>query len=275
MSDLGIDATHWISGKDIYDAGYRFVGRYCLEGLYRITPEECQDYLNSRLAIELFGEHQANFMLGGGPAGTSAGADAANYLFNVLKAPAGTAVYFTVDFEANAAQMPTLGAFLSAAAVQLAGAQYQCGVYGSYDVTEAFYREFLTHQTEAWSYGRVSEHANFYQRVGTTLPPIAGTQPGSYDEDIAINPQGLWTNALPPPPPPITVPLGEPMYPYAIILVSNTNVLVDRERGKVLHTFTDPLGPYGISAGAAAYLKDYQAVAIPMTPGEFASAYTK
>lgn len=194
---LGIDATYHIPGSAIKAAGYEWVGRYCLRGAYRIDKPEVADYLANGLGIEFFGEHQADFMLGGANAGRDAGADARDWLRH-LGAPAGTAVFMTVDFEANPTQFPTLGAFMNAAAVELQ--EYRAGIYGSFTVVEGFWREYLTHQCEAWSYGRISDHANFFQRVGTTLPPIAGTQPGSYDENIGINPQGLWGGNAPVPP---------------------------------------------------------------------------
>lgn len=199
MSDtLGIDATHSIDAKAIAKSGYKFVGRYCLDGPYRIDKEEANRYLANSLDVLLFGEHEAEMMLGGAPRGKECGEDAHDYLLNTLQAPTGTVVFFTVDFDAQPNQFPKIGAFLSAADIELRP-QYRAGIYGGYNVIEAF-GGWPSFQTEAWSVGRISDHANFYQRVGTTLPPIAGTQPGEYDEDIAINPVGLWS----PDPAPVT-----------------------------------------------------------------------
>jgi hypothetical protein len=196
---LGIDATHFIPGVDIKTAGYDFVGRYDLAGAYRVTPDEITDYHSNNLAVLFFGEHAANFMLGGANAGTSAGQDAHDYL-SFLGAPPGVVEFFTCDFDAQPYQFPAIGAFLSAAGTALY--PYLPGIYGGINVVEAF-PGYPSFQTEAWSHGIVSPHANYYQRVGTTLPPINGTTPGQYDEDIAIAPVGFW-GVNDPSPPPIT-----------------------------------------------------------------------
>jgi hypothetical protein len=194
---LGIDATFHIPGKAIKDAGYGFIGRYDLAGAYRVTPDEITDYHANGLAVLFFGEHTSDFMLGGANAGTTAGKDAHDYL-NSLGAPAGVVEFFTCDFDAQPKDFPAIGAFLSASRTALY--PYLPGIYGGINVINAF-PGVASFQTEAWSHGQISPSANYYQRVGTTLPPIAGTQPGSYDEDIAIIPVGFWGKIAPTPTP--------------------------------------------------------------------------
>lgn len=265
-SDLGIDATYHIPGADIAASGYKFVGRYDLSGAYRVTPDEIADYHANGLSVLFFGEHASDFMLGGAAAGVEAGKDAHDYLQS-LGAPAGIAEFFTCDFDAQPSQFPKIGAFLSGADSELY--PYKAGIYGGIHVTDAF-PGYPSFQSAAWSGGVVSEHANFYQRIGTTLPPIATD--GSYDEDVAINPAGYWAPTAPPPPPTI----GEnEMWRFIIWGVSGKNILVDAQNEKPLKTFADATGPYGLTPDAARFLSAYAGAATfdVIDPAAFAKAY--
>lgn len=76
--------------------------------------------------------------------------------------PAGTAVYFAVDYDAQDADMPAIAAYFDA--VQSVIAPYKVGVYGGYRVIDYFAgRVPFLWQTYAWSAGRVHPKAQLYQ----------------------------------------------------------------------------------------------------------------
>lgn len=78
--------------------------------------------------------------------------------------PEGTAIYFTVDYDAQKADFDEIKAYFRAVAETLSG--YKVGAYGSYDVIETLsatsYVDYFF-QTYAWSGGRQSIYANLYQ----------------------------------------------------------------------------------------------------------------
>lgn len=78
--------------------------------------------------------------------------------------PEGTAIYFTVDYDAQKADFDEIKSYFKAVAETLSG--YKIGAYGSYDVIETLsatsYVDYFF-QTYAWSDGRQSIYANLYQ----------------------------------------------------------------------------------------------------------------
>ncbi|SFG10936.1 glycoside hydrolase domain-containing protein [Sporolactobacillus nakayamae] len=78
--------------------------------------------------------------------------------------PEGTAIYFTVDYDAQKANFDEIKAYFKAVAETRS--EYKIGAYGSYDVIETLsatsYVDYFF-QTYAWSGGRQSIYANLYQ----------------------------------------------------------------------------------------------------------------
>ena len=108
------------------------------------------------IAVVLNYEAGADAALGGAPAGRAAGA-AARAAVAALGAPAGLPIYYSIDFEVTAEQMPTVLSFLYNADDNSNPAR----AYGQYSVLQAFGRPGW--QTIAWSNGLVSPHAALYQ----------------------------------------------------------------------------------------------------------------
>jgi hypothetical protein len=106
-----------------------------------------------------------------------------------LSQPAGTAIIFPVDYDAQPADFSRLQAYYRGARSQIGG--YLLGGYGSYQVIEYLASQKLCDvymQTVAWSFGAVSSHARIYQReCDTTLHGI------SVDLDDIRQAVGLWT----------------------------------------------------------------------------------
>lgn len=144
--------------------GYRFVCRYLVPtGWKRLTKEEADILSEAGLQIVSVFERKADRALGGREAGLQDGALAVRTAREVGQ-PEGSAIYFAVDFDANAAQMPVVLDYIRAASEATPG--YATGVYGSYAVIEAVRSAGACSrfwQTYAWSRGRKSEYRHIYQ----------------------------------------------------------------------------------------------------------------
>lgn len=146
----------------------------------------------------IFGwETTANRALNGGAAGKADGREAAgqaNALFGAVGyRPAGkVAVYLAVDFDASSGQHPAIGAYLAAARDELHAAGFLCGVYANADVVDWSHKAGLTDvewQTYAWSGGRLSPEADFYQWLnGQHL----GGAEVDFDQIIHESTLGAW-----------------------------------------------------------------------------------
>jgi len=165
----GIDCSTPLTAtaaRDIAAAGYRFAARYLVPPPYawkRLTKAEAAAIQSAGLAIVSVFETAANRAAGGASAGRSDGA-AAYREAQAVGQPAGSAIYFAVDYDARAQDYDAIEAYLQAAAAQIPG--YEAGVYGSYAVVEEMARRGACRhfwQTYAWSGGRQSSRANIYQ----------------------------------------------------------------------------------------------------------------
>lgn len=77
--------------------------------------------------------------------------------------PAGTAIYFAVDYDAQPGDMAAIATYMDAVEAQLQG--YVLGVYGGYKVIDYFANRGVKYlwQTYAWSGGKVHPKAQLYQ----------------------------------------------------------------------------------------------------------------
>lgn len=81
-----------------------------------------------------------------------------------LGQPEGTAIYFTVDYDANSADLPAILAYFKAVKTNLTG--YKVGAYGSYTVLNYLHDNNAADywfQTVAWSSGQHCSFLNIYQ----------------------------------------------------------------------------------------------------------------
>ncbi|MBB6730071.1 glucosaminidase domain-containing protein [Cohnella zeiphila] len=165
----GIDCSTPLTAAtavSIAAANYRFAARYLVPQQYawkRLTKAEADAISNAGLKILSVFETTTNRSAGGSSAGRSDGA-AAYAEAQAVGQPAGSAIYFAVDYDARAQDYDAIEAYLKAAAAQIPG--YEAGVYGSYAVVEEMAkRAACKHfwQTYAWSGGKQSARANVYQ----------------------------------------------------------------------------------------------------------------
>jgi hypothetical protein len=135
-----IDTNHDVTAQlaALKAAGITTIGRY----LNRIDPAEekvikpAEAQAIAAAGLRLF----LIFEIGGTPSGSAQGnldgAWTASYVPTV-GAPAGAAVYYAVDFDAQTADMPGILAAFQTFATAVVAAGYRVGVYGSGDVCTA------------------------------------------------------------------------------------------------------------------------------------------
>ncbi|QQZ60527.1 DUF1906 domain-containing protein [Paenibacillus sonchi] len=150
--------------KKFREGGYEFACRYLVpSGWKRLTKSEAAAISAGGLQIVSVFETTANRALGGRAAGLTDGAAAAQTALAVGQ-PAGSRIYFAVDFDASAKQMDTIIQYLKAAGE--AARNFRTGVYGSAAVVEAAMAAKACTgfwQTYAWSKGRKAEGIHIYQ----------------------------------------------------------------------------------------------------------------
>jgi len=150
-------------------AGKSFIGAYLNDpGSKGITSALLKSYLDNGIAVYLIWEGTGRETLNGAAGGAAAG-NSAKSLLAGLGLPASTNVYYAVDYDASAAQLATIDAFLNAAS---AAQGHKASVYGGYNVIEHCVRGSAAYgfQTYAWSGGKVSSKTAIYQYLnGQTL----------------------------------------------------------------------------------------------------------
>lgn len=173
--------------KQMASAGIKVVARYLFDSSKGLTSSEQKALHAAGIGVVLNYEANSGDALLGASAGHTAGQNARS-LAKQLGAPKGTPIYFSVDREIlTGSEMNAVMAYLHAAD----GADYPARVYGQASVVDAWYRETQRPgwQTVAWSGGRISDHACFYQYE------IEQTWHGSsvdYDEIRKIDKLGAW-----------------------------------------------------------------------------------
>ena len=144
--------------------GATFVARYLVPGGWKaLTRQEAELISAAGLQVVSVFETTADRALGGYEAGRTDGETALQVAAQVGQ-PAGSCIYFAVDFDAASAQMPAVIEYIRGAAE--ATPDYATGVYGSFAVVEAVRAAGVcSHywQTYAWSRGQRSGGVNIYQ----------------------------------------------------------------------------------------------------------------
>jgi hypothetical protein len=179
------------------DDGYEFACRYLVpSGWKRLTKAEAAAISAAGLQIVSVFETTASRALGGRAAGLADGAVAAQTA-SAVGQPAGSRIYFAVDFDASAKQMDTVIQYIKAAGE--AARNYRTGVYGSAAVIEAAMAARACTgfwQTYAWSKGRKAEGIHIYQYDNGPKglgQPVHGV---NVDLDLSSGDAGWW-NTLP------------------------------------------------------------------------------
>lgn len=201
----GADSASPVSqkaAKALYDAGIRFHGRYLVptyggSNWKALTEAEAIGIRAAGIALLLIWEMEASRAKGGAPAGTQDGARA-RQLAQEMGVPAGTAIYFAVDYCPADGEYDTIADYLRAATAACSG--YTVGVYGSYYVVEAMAKRNACRkfwQCVAWSNGKVSDRATTYQYLwsgGAESKEIAAKAGISVDMNACANMEdaGFW-----------------------------------------------------------------------------------
>ncbi|SPF33824.1 hypothetical protein SBF1_1240004 [Candidatus Desulfosporosinus infrequens] len=174
-------------------AGITVVGRYLgyvTEGWSKaITQDELSAIHTAGLSVVLIWEGNPTsvgyFTAAQGVADAKQAITEGEY----IGTPKGTAIYFTVDYDAQSADMAAIVQYFSGVRESLAG-QYLVGAYGSFSVLTALksspYAPDKYWQTYAWSGGAVFP-SNIYQFQNSVT--IGGV---SADEDTINTAPGAW-----------------------------------------------------------------------------------
>lgn len=152
----------------LYADGVRFSGRYLVPVYYAkaLSKYEAGIIRSAGLALLLIWETSADRAKGGYAAGKQDG-ETAYRLAREMGVPAGTAIYFAVDYCPIDSEYDAIAAYIRAAGN--ACKEYEAGVYGSYYVVEAMAERGACGkfwQFVGGSGGKVSEKAQVYQYQG-------------------------------------------------------------------------------------------------------------
>lgn len=194
----GIDCASRLTREKasaLYSLGYRFAGRYVVPTVgstawKALTKTEAEAIRASGMDILCIFELDAA-RAGRGEAVGAQDGDLALACARALGIPAGTTLYFAVDYYPAAAEMPQIEAYLRAAGARIA--PYTLGVYGCYDVVEYLAaRHVCRHywQCVGWSGGKISANADLYQATGNVN--VAGVL---VDQNERYREAGLWKSA--------------------------------------------------------------------------------
>ncbi len=175
-------------------AGYTFaIGYVSPNPAKNVSAELLAAYRYSGILVGLVWESTAGRALEGQAAGVADG-QAAEDQANAVGYPVDAVLFFAVDQDTTAADYPAIQAYAEAFN---AVTRRPVGIYGEADVIDHFVTPGVQPvqygwQTAGWSDGRLSAHANLYQRVGHRGWPVpTGTSADAFDEDVAILPLPL------------------------------------------------------------------------------------
>ncbi|WP_062306528.1 glycoside hydrolase domain-containing protein [Alicyclobacillus sendaiensis] len=187
------------TAKSIYDAGYKAVMRYLGNWAKSITADEVATIRASGLKLGLIWESDPTYV---GYFTTSQAANdaiAAMASAQAIGAPKGTAIAFTVDYDAAVADMDAIIAYFGVLLSKVT--DYKVGAYGDVIVIDALantYGNKLWYwQTSAWSYGQTNAHNDMYQHTYDVV--VGGVQVDV--SDVYADP-GFWAPSATPAPSP-------------------------------------------------------------------------
>lgn len=187
-------------------AGYEFVCRYYPVGLWKsLTREEAAAVSSAGLKIITVFETAADRALSGYEAGLEDGKCALEAAVGVGQ-PAGSCIYFAVDFDAQPWQMAAITDYIRGCSE--ATPDYTTGVYGPYSVIQNVQAAAVcSHywQTYAWSRGAKMGGIHVYQYQNDVTECGVGVDLNeSYGDEGAWEPAEPVAPTPPPPAPPIS-----------------------------------------------------------------------
>jgi LysM repeat protein len=161
------------TARGLKRAGVNYVGRYLPTSAWKgLTGGEVKAIKNAGMKIVSIYEtapvRRSYFSYARGVQDAQKAAS----LANGLGQPKGSAIYFTVDYDAGQGDIDEIRQYLKG--IKSALKDYKIGLYGSFSVIESLqgYVDYL-YQTYAWSGGRVSQYAAIHQyRNGQRLAGV-------------------------------------------------------------------------------------------------------
>lgn len=181
------------SASDLKSAGIQFVGRYLGDSWKTVDKTEAAAIMNAGLKIISIWETNptsANYF--SKSSGITDG-EQASVFANLIGQPAGSAIYFTVDYDAQPADMTAILDYFTGVRQGL-DKNFKVGAYGSYSVVQALHAagsaDFYW-QTDSWSRGNVANFIQIHQYQYNVI--LAGVQ---VDYDQFLNDAGSWGNGV-------------------------------------------------------------------------------
>lgn len=200
MTYKGVDTAATISpdaAKKLKKLGISFAGRYLVPpGMTKdLTADEARGLHDAGLAILLCWEIDAARAGKGAPVGIKDGAQA-RQLAQSMAVPAGTTIFYAVDYMPPQRDYDAIEAYFRAARDN--SKPYACGIYGPFDIVSEMRRrlpDLHVWQCVAWSSGRIYENLEFYQRLwsGAAECKAIQAQVGfPVDINVSESLEGLW-----------------------------------------------------------------------------------
>lgn len=237
-------------------AGIRVVSMYLSwDPSKNMTAQKVRAYHDVGIAVLFNWESQAGAPLKGAAQGAADATEAVRQAkaiqAGVGHTPKNTpAIYFSCDTDVNAGQLATIAGYYRAAKLVCNAHGFRVGVYGEADVVDYLASHGITQaewQTLAWSGGRISTAADFYQcQINAKLGGA------DIDFDKVLHPWQLsawWPPAstydrptpAPPTPQPIPAPVPQPNTPETPVPVKPVKPVNDLPTtGPLAVSFSNP-----------------------------------
>lgn len=191
------------TAKSLKAAGFDFVARYLGDSWKTFNAAEAKAIGDAGLKLISIFEKNSTFLGYFTKAQGVADAKEAMAYAKSVGQPVGSAIYFTVDYDAQPAHMSAISAYLDGVRETLK--HYKIGLYGSHCVMNAVKGKVDYYwQTYAWSKGSIADHIHMHQyQNSVTVSGVALDR-----NDIKKDP-GHWVVV------PVTVPKKEETKPVA------------------------------------------------------------
>ena len=177
--------------KNLKKEGFDYVARYLGESWKSFNQKEASLIHEAGLQLVSIFQKSANHAKYFSEAqGRLDGMEAMKWA-KAVGQPEGSAIYFAVDFDVAANQVPIILAYFSGIREELN--RYKLGVYGSYRVINAMkdYADYFW-QTYAWSRGAVANFIHMHQYENNVT--VAGVK---IDRNSILKSPGQWGKAEP------------------------------------------------------------------------------
>lgn len=206
MTVQGIDED-WSKSNpaQLYADGYRFAIGYVSQDTTgkNLTPANVTALHDAGLAVGIVYEYNPQSALKGSGQGLYDAGIAVRGA-QALSAPAGTRLYFAVDFDVQSAQLAAVGSYLLAAQTVCEENGYTIGAYGGYRLCHylaSLSLNIALWQTYAWS-GGVWEPSAVVRQIQNGIHEAGATV--DHDDSTDMQMAGFWLSGVSSTPPPST-----------------------------------------------------------------------